>query len=222
MVSSILSTAGKYGKYGAHFLFGTGAETMGQVIGKSVKGRKAANISMSKALRTGFSDGFSASYKEMKEAGGFFKSIRKTFSEIPGNMAEGWKNARGISKLWKSLKPLGKAMPLIGNALWFATSIPDIVDRAKTEGIWGGIKETGKTLINMGVFSLAAAVGGACFGLGGVLILPFVAGIATNAIIGKTWGEKKAEKEAEQMAQAQQNPFAQQPQVGQKIDYMAG
>ena len=221
MVSGILSTAGKYGEYGAHFLFGTGAMTTGERMGKAIKCRKRLNMNLSSAAGYGLKNGVQKSYAEMKAAGGFFKSLGKTFSELPGNMAAGWKGARGISKVWHAIKPLGKVMPFIGNALWFATSIPDIVDRAKTEGIWGGIKETGKTLINMGVFSLAAAVGGACFGLGGTLILPIVAGMLTTAIIGKSWGEKKAEKEAEQMAQNQNNPFAQQPQVGQKLDIVS-
>ena len=221
MVSSILSTAGKYGEYGAHFLFGTGADKMGEVVKQAVKGR-AANVSMRKALGAGIKDGFYASYREMKAAGGFIQNLKKTFTQIPGNMAAGWKGAKGFSKIGQALKPLGKAMPFVMNALWFAGSIPDIVGRTKEEGIWGGIKETGKTLVNMGVISLAATLGSACFGLGGAIILPMIAGLATKAVIGKTWGEKKAEAEAIKLAQNQQNPFAKQPEVGQNLDVMAG
>lgn len=220
MVSSILSTAGKYSEYGAHFLFGTGAEKMGEVVKQAVKGR-AANVSMRKALGAGIKDGFYASYNEMKAAGGFIQNLKKTFTKIPGNMAAGWKGASGLSKVWQAIKPLGKAMPFVMNALWFAGSIPDIVGRTKEEGIWGGIKETGKTLINMGVISLAATLGSACFGLGGAIIVPMIAGIATKAVIGKTWGEKKAEEEALKNEQSGQNPFAQQSQVGQKLDVVS-
>ena len=222
MVSGILAGAKRYGEYGANFLIGTGAETMGKTIGETIKGRKAAGIGMTRAIGKGFADGFIKSHAEMKEAGGFFKNLGARFSELPKNMAAGWAEGTGIlSKLGKFFKPIGKVMPAIFNILWFASSIPDIVGRTKEEGIWGGIKETGKALINMAVFSVSAAVG-STFGIAGTLGLPMVTGAITKAIFGKSWSEKKAEKEAEQMAQNQNNPFAQKPQVGQKLDMMAG
>ena len=215
---SILSTAKRYGDYGANFIFGTGSSTIGTAIGDSIKNRKAANMSLSKSILKGFKDGFVKNNNEVAKSGGFIKNLLKTFKETPAAMGAGWKSGNGFfSSLKNSIKPLGKLMPFAMNALWFAQSLPDIIGRTKEEGIWGGIKETGKTLINMATFSISAAVGGT-FGLVGMFGLPILTNMITSKIIGKTYGEKKAEEaEAQQLAQ-QNNPFTTNPQVGKNLD----
>lgn len=228
MVSNILSSAKHYGNYSANFLLGTGSMTMGSAIGDSIKNRKANNMGLIKSLRTGFTDGFVKSNQEVKQAGGFWKNLGQIFRNLPENMSNGWKSGTGknaftrfFSKLGHSLKPLGKLMPFAMNAIWLVQSLPDIVSRTKDEGIWGGIKETGKTLANMAVISVTGAIG-ASFGILGMLALPMVAGMGTNMILGEAYGIKKAEAKKAQEEQAkneqQTNPFENQPQVGQKLD----
>ena len=225
MVSNVVSVAKRYGEYGANFLLGTGSTTVGKSIAESIKARKTNNVSLLKSFGKGMTDGFTKSNAEMVQAGGFFKSMKKAFGQLPANMKAGWETGTGknavtkfFSSLGKSLKPLGKMMPFAMNALWMLQFIPDIVQRTKDEGIWGGIKETGKSLANMGVISLAAGIG-ASFGLGWGLILPLVAGTLTNAILGSSYRDKKAAAEAaKQEAQAANNPFIQNPQVGQRLD----
>lgn len=225
MVSNVFSTARRYGEYGANFLLGTGATTMGNEIASTLKNRKNLNLSRTKALSKGFKDGFVKSYDEMKTAGGFFKNIRGIFSNLPKNMKDGWKSAAADNKgFWGKVgawaKPLGKTLPFVMNALWLASSIPDIIGRTKQDGIWGGIKETAKALTNMAVISLTASVA-APFGIAAMFIAPMVTGSITTAIIGKTFSEKKAEaEEAKKLAEEQnkQNPFIQTPTTGQKLD----
>ena len=228
MVSGVYSAAKRYGEYGANFLLGTGSTTMGNVIAETVKTRKANNLGLTKAIGKGFKDGFYKSHAEMKAAGGFFKNLKQTFKTVGKNMSAGWSEGTGFfSKLGKSIKPLGKLLPFAMNALWLASYIPDIVKRTKDEGIWGGIKETGKALTNMAVVSLACAIASP-FGLALGFIAPVVAGMATNAIIGQPYSVKKAEaeeaakKQAEAQTQGSTNPFDRNPRVGQKINYMAG
>jgi len=223
MVSNVISSARKYGSYGAHFLLGTGATTMGGEIAATLKNRQALNLSRTKALTKGFKDGFVKSHAEMQAAGGFFSNIRNVFKEMPKNIKAGWSGAAAqnkgfFGKLFNAIKPLGKATPFIFNTLWLASSIPDIVGRTKQDGIWGGIKEAGKALTNMAVISLVASAA-APFGIIPMFVAPALAGMATSAIIGKSFSVKKAEaEEAQKAAAQQQNPFINSPQVGQKLD----
>ena len=213
--TQILGTMRKAGGYGADFLLGTGSATMGKEIGLAIKNRKQANMGLIKSVRTGFKDGFVKSNAELKANGGFFKNIWTNLSKTPERMSAGWKEGTGFfSKLGKSIKPLGRLMPFAMNALWLAQSIPDIVSRTKDEGLWGGIKETGKTLLKMGGISLAAAVGGT-FGIAGMLGLPIVAMIAGDLLLGKSYGQKKAEAEAKAKEEAAQR---QNQIAGQNLD----
>lgn len=212
------------GNYSADFLLGTSSNTMGKAIGNSIKNRKANNMGFVKSLRVGFADGFVKSNNEVKEAGGFFKNLGKTIWNIPKNMREGWLQGDGkngftkfFSKIGKSLKPLGKLMPFAMNALWLVMALPDIVERTKDEGILGGLKETGKTLVNMGTIALTSSIG-ACFGPIGMFGLPILASMGVNALLGSSYKLKKAEAEKQkqqELAFQQANPFAQQ---GQKLD----
>ena len=223
MVSSVFSTVKRYGDFGANFLLGTGADRVGKEIGMAVKARSRlkAPMNLPQSVITGFKKGIARNNKDLVKSGGFLSNLVKTFKETPGAMKTGWKNGTGFfSKLGKSIKPLGKLMPFAMNALWLAQSIPDIVGRTKEEGLWGGIKEAGKALAKMAVFSVSAAVGGT-FGLLGMFGLPMVTGMLTDKIVGKSFREKKAEaEEAQQQAQEQMqtNPFAPQSKVGQKLD----
>lgn len=233
-LNSALSAAKRYGEYGANFLLGTGSETMGKTIASTIKGRKTAGISLPKAIGRGFKDGFVKSNAEMKAAGGYFQNLRKTLGAIPAQMSEGWAQGTGknvftkfFSKLGKSIKPLGKAMPFAMNALWLASYLPDIVNRTKDEGIVGGLKETGKALTNMAAISVAISTGmglvGGPLGFVAGMGLSMAASFITSKILGKSYGEKKAEEEAQKQAQAQQNPFANpEAEIGKNIDYMAG
>lgn len=217
MVSGVFSTVKSYGDYGANFLLGTGADRVGKEIGMAIRARKKANLSMTKAIGIGFKKGFARNNLELAKSGGFFKNLIKTFKETPKAISEGWKGATGFAKIGKAVKPLGKLLPFAMNALWLASSIPDIVGRTKDEGIWGGIKEAGKAVAKMAVFSVSAAVGGV-FGFAGMIGVPILTGMVANKILGKSYSEKKAEaEEAAQMAQ-QNNPFENKPQVGKKLD----
>ncbi len=222
MVNSFLSATKHYGNYSANFLLGTGSMTMGSAIGNSIKNRKANNMSFIKSFRTGFADGFVKSNQEVKQAGGFWKNLGKIFQDMPKNMSDGWKSGTGknaftkfFSSLGKSLKPLGKLMPFAMNALWLVQSLPDIVSRTKDEGIFGGIKETAKTLANMAVVSVTGAIG-ASFGILGMFALPMVAGMGMNMVFGGAYSEKKAEQEKAQAEQLKQEPA--QSKVGQNLD----
>ena len=210
--SQVLGTMRHAGNYGANFLLGTGSERMGKEIGLAIKARKRAGMSLTKSVGAGFSKGFKRTNADLLKSGGFFKNLWGNLSATPSRMAAGWKEGTGIlSKLGKSIKPLGKIMPFAMNALWLASSIPDIASRTKDEGLWGGIKETGKAVAKMGIFSLAASVGGAAFGIVGSLGLPIVAMMASDMILGKSYGQKKAE--AEEAAKQQQAQT-----TGQKLD----
>lgn len=216
MVSSVFSTVKRYGDYGANFLLGTGADRVGKEIGMAIKARKRANMSFTKSIGIGFKKGLARNNKDLVKSGGFIKNLTKAFKETPKAMADAWKNAKGFSKFTKALKPLGKLMPFAMNAIWLASSLPDIISRTKDEGIWSGIKETGKAITKMAIFSVSAAVGGV-FGLAGTLGLPLLTGMVANKLLGDSYSEKKAEAlEAKKHAQVT-NPF-EQPKVGQKLD----
>ena len=185
--ASLYSKAKLYGDYGANFLLGTGADRIGKEIGMAVKSRarKSVGMSITKAIGTGFKKGILRNHADLAKNGGFIKNLLKTFKDTPSAMGAGWKSGTGIlSKFSKSLKPLGKLMPFAMNALWLASSIPDIVARTKDEGIWGGIKEAGKAVTKMGIFSLTAAIGNAAFGLAGGFILPMATSIVVDKILG--------------------------------------
>lgn len=222
MSLQVLNGIRQVGNYSADFLLGTSSSTMGKCIGTSIKNRKANNMGFVKSLRVGFADGFVKSNSEVQAAGGFFKNLGQTIWNLPKNMKKGWIEGTGkngftkfFSKFGKSLKPLGKLMPFAMNALWLAMAIPDIVERTKDEGILGGLKETGKTVVNLATIALTSSIG-ACFGPIGMFGLPIIAGMGVNALLGSSYKLKKSEAEKQkQLASQQNNPFAQQ---GQNLD----
>ena len=220
MVSGVFSTVKRYGDYGANFLLGTGADTVGKEIGTAIKNRKSVNMSLPKSIGVGFRKGYELTNKEVAASGGFFKNLAKALRETPEAVKKGWKSAEGFAKVGKAIKPLGRLLPFAVNAIWLASSIPDIVSRVKDEGLWGGIKETGKAIAKMAIFSVSAAAGGV-FGFIGMLGVPMLTGIVADKILGKSYGQKKAEaEEAKQQAQIENNPFAKN-QVGQKLDIVS-
>lgn len=228
-VTNLLSTAKRYGGYGANFILGTGSDTIGQHVQSAVRNRKANGVSFTKSVFDGFSKGVTESNAQVAKTG-FFTGIRKAFTSLPHNMSEGWKNAnvvgktgisKYLSKLGSSLKPIGKVMPFAFNALALLSSVPSIMERVQDEGLWGGIKETGKAIGKMGMYALGSALGAAFGGIGAVAGA-MVAGMMNDAVFGKDYTVAKDEKMAKQQAylqKMQQN----QPNVNQNtgLNYTA-
>ena len=223
MVSSVFSTVKRYGDYGANFLLGTGSDRIGKEIGLAIKAGKRANLSLTDSIGIGFKKGVVRNSKDLEKSGGFIKNLIKTFKETPKAVADGWKGAQGFSKFTKAVKPLGKLLPFAMNALWLASSIPDIINRTKDEGIFGGIKEAAKTVAKMAVFSVSAAAGGV-FGFAGLIGVPLLTGIAADKILGESYSIKKENEHKKNNPELNNpelnNPFAQN-QVGQKLDIVS-
>lgn len=209
-IGNAISTFGKYADKGANFIFGTGSHTIGKSIRTAVKVRNAHGRSDSfvRAVANGFANGVKKDNAQLAQIG-FVKKTWQTLRSIPGDMAAGFKGGKGLGKLGKFLKPLGKALPFAMNVLWIAGSLPNIIERTKDEGILGGLKETGKTIVKMGSFALGSALGMAFGGVGG-----FIGGMVLSSIadwaMGEGYKDKKdrlAAEEQEKLAQ-QQAPYA--------------
>lgn len=198
---SLLGNVGRYADRGANFIWGTGSNIVGDEIRAAVKNRKATGDSFVRSMRNGLSNGFKKDAQRL-EGQGFFKTTWNTLRAIPSEMATEFKSAKGLKKLYKVFSPLKKAFPFLMNAMWVASSIPNIVDRCKDEGFFGGIKETTKTLFKMASFALGSALGAAFGGVG-----CFVGGMALSVVAEKIAGEGHKDKkdrlafEAEQKAQ---------------------
>lgn len=226
-IGSVVSRLGRYGEYGANFIFGTGSETIGQSVKAAVQARKATGTSFFKAIGKGFGEGVKVTNATVAKEG-FFKTLGKSLKELPGNMGNGWKEAgkagKGIlGRFGGFLKPIGKVLPFAFNALFLAMSIPSIVSRTKDEGLWGGIKEAVKSVAKLGVYSLGAAVG-AAFGPLGSLACVMGIGMLGEKILGADYKTKKAEQQAkaEEAMQAFQQVRSQNAQVqGQNLYAMA-
>lgn len=228
-VTNLLSTAKRYGGYGANFILGTGSNTIGEHVQNAVKNRKTTGASFGQSVFDGFSRGVKASNAEVAQTG-FWTGIRKSFTSMPHNMAEGWRNAnvadkKGISKylskLGGSLKPIGKVMPFAFNVLALLSSVPSIMERVQDEGVFGGIKEAGKAVGKMGMYALGSALG-AAFGGIGAFAGAAVAGMLTDVVFGKDYTVAKDEKVAKQqevLEKMQQNPYNANQNVG--LNYTA-
>lgn len=203
-IGSAFSTFGKYADKGANFIFGTGSTTVGNEIRAAVKARKRFGRSDSfvRAVGNGFVKGVKKDNAQLAQIG-FVKKTWETLRSIPGEMTAGFKGGKGLSKIGKFLKPLGKALPFAMNLLWIAGSLPNIIERTKDEGIMGCLKETGKTIVKMGSFALGSALGAAFGGFGGFVGGAILSGIA-DSILGEGYKDKKdrlAAEEQERMAQ---------------------
>jgi hypothetical protein len=218
-IGNVVSGIGKYADKGANFIFGTGSTIVGDEIRAAVKARNRMSRSDSfvRAVGNGFVKGVKKDNARLAKAG-FFKTTFETLRSIPGEMSSGFKGATGLSKITKGLKPLGKALPFAMNLLWIAGSMPNIIERTKDEGLIGGLKETGKTIVKMGSFALGSALGAAFGGFGG-----FVGGMVLSGIADKVMGEGYKDKkdrlaeEAKLATQQQENntanPFGQFNQI---------
>lgn len=209
-VSGLLTTARKYGGYGANFILGTGSTVIGNEVQAAAKARKATGTGFGKSVFDGFKKGVQASNQQVAQTG-FIGSIRNAFKSLPEDMGSGWKNANtagksGIGKFFSKLggffKPLGRTMPFVFNALVLLSSVPAIMERSQDEGIWGGIKETGKAIGKMGLYALGSALGAAFGGIGS-FAGAITAGLVTDTIFGKDYLTEKSEKE-EKLAQFQE------------------
>lgn len=204
-LGSVVSSFGKYADKGANFIFGTGSTTVGKSIRTAVKVRNAHGRSDSfvRAVANGFVNGVKKDNAQLAKMG-FVKKTWQTLRSIPGEMVSGFKGAKGLAKLGKFFKPLGKALPFAMNVMWIAGSLPNIIERTKDEGILGCLKETGKTIVKMGSFALGSALGMAFGGVGG-----FVGGMVLSTIADKVMGEGYKDKK-DRLAAEEQEKIAQQ------------
>lgn len=205
-ITGVASTVGRYVDRGANFLFGTGSTTIGNKVRQAVKVRKRTGDSFVRSVANGFAQGVKKENAQLAKIG-FFKKTWTTLKSIPGEMGAGFKNGKGLGKIGQFLKPLGKALPFAMNVMWIASSMPTIIERTKDEGIWGGIKETGKTLVKMASFMLGSALGAAFGGIGG-----FAGGIALSCLADKVLGEDykiKKERLAEEARLAEEEKMTQ-------------
>ena len=205
-IGSIAGRIRNYGRCGANFILGTGADTIGESVKKAVLARKDTSTSLFKAIGNGFGEGFKATNAVAKEKG-FFRPLWDSIKGLPKDMGEGWKGAvkdgKGLfGKIGKSLKPVGKILPFAFNALFLLSSVPSVVARAKDEGVWGGVKEAAKAIAKMGVYAVGIAVG-AAFGPVGSFACAMGIGMLGDMILGPDYKTKKAQ-EAEKVAEAQQ------------------
>lgn len=204
-LGNAVSTFGRYADKGANFIFGTGSHTIGEEIRSAVKARNrfGRNDSFVRAVGNGIVKGVKKDNAQLAKAG-FVKKTWETLRSIPGDMAAGFKGGKGLGKIGKFLKPLGKALPFAMNLLWIAGSMPNIIERTKDEGILGGLKETGKTIVKMGSFALGSALGAAFGGVGG-----FFGGIILSGLADKVMGEGYKDKK-DRLAAEEQEKLAQQ------------
>lgn len=181
-----------------NFTLGTGNEDIAAMITRQVRNRKSNGQNYLTALYTGTKKGIGYSHKKSIKNGGFLKSLKKGFGEIPN----GWKNGKGfIGKPWGAIKGLGKAMPALFAFITIASEIPNVYKAVKEKGIVQGLKETGKTAARLTTGALFAALGTAILSP-----IPVVGSIAggmlgyslgdwlASKVVGKSYSEQVAEK----------------------------
>lgn len=189
-----------------NFTLGTGNEDIAKIITRQVRNRKANGQNYLTALYTGTKKGIGYSHKKSIKNGGFLKSLKKGFGEIPN----GWKNGKGFfGKPWGAIKGIGKAMPAAFAFLTVASQIPNVYKAVKEKGVFQGVKETGKTVARLTTGALFAAIGTAIASpipvvgslLGGMVGYSVGDWLATK-IVGKSYSEK-AEEQAENKGETQ-------------------
>lgn len=207
ILSKGLNYSTRAAKVAPDIIFGKGAETFVNSANKVTKGASESWLSaIGRAIKTGGKavEADVAATKAVK--GGFFKQAwnsLRTAPKVIGNYTKAGVKLAGIkgsSKIMGGIKGffkgVGKKMPLIGNLLLVAFSLPDIIGATKEKGLFAGIKEAG----NAGARLAGGALGGALLA---PIIPPFGSIIGwclgewiTGKVVGKTYGEKKAEEEA--------------------------
>ena len=181
-----------------NFILGTGNEEVANGIKTRIANRKTTGQNYLSALASGTKDGIVNSHKQSIKNGGFLKSLKKGFGEIPN----GWKNGSGFfGKPWGAIKGLGKAMPALFAFITIASEIPNVYKAVKEKGIVQGLKETGKTVARLTTGALFAALGTAILSpipvvgsfVGGMLGYS-LGGWLASKIVGKSYSEQVAEQ----------------------------
>ena len=124
-----------------------------------------------------------------KKTGGanssFFNDMKKLITDTPKDVKAAWQSAKGLS-LGKKLKtvrqPILKRVPILGNALMLAFSIPTIWQATKEEGLLGGSVEAGKEVSKLTAGAAGMAIGSA------ICPIPLV-GSFIGGLVGWTAGE---------------------------------
>jgi len=206
---TIATTAWRYAKAMPGFMFGTQSELMGETLKKSYKTQGWTK--MGTQIADAFEKGVVTHEAAVKKNGGFFRNMWKDLTSIYPDTKNKWKaagrladikNKSALGKFWTQFKSLGKVfgkrMPLIGAALTLAFELPNIVKATWNDGLLAGAWETGKTGVRLGTGALGGAIGSA------LIPIPFVGAIVGYAlgdmvgrfIVGKSYSEKQAEKQA--------------------------
>lgn len=181
-----------------NFILGTGNEEVANGIKTRIANRKTTGQNYLSALASGTKDGIVNSHKQSIKNGGFLKSLKKGFGEIPN----GWKNGSGFfGKPWGAIKGLGKAMPALFAFITIASEIPNVYKAVKEKGVVQGLKETGKTVARLTTGALFAALGTAILSpipvvgsfVGGMLGYS-LGGWLASKIVGKSYSEQVAEQ----------------------------
>ena len=181
-----------------NFILGTGNEEVANGIKTRIANRKTTGQNYLSALASGTKDGIVNSHKQSIKNGGFLKSLKKGFGEIPN----GWKNGSGFfGKPWGAIKGLGKAMPALFAFITIASEIPNVYKAVKEKGVVQGLKETGKTVARLTTGALFAALGTAILSpipvvgslVGGMLGYS-LGGWLASKVVGKSYSEQVAEQ----------------------------
>lgn len=181
-----------------NFILGTGNEEVANGIKTRIANRKTTGQNYLSALASGTKDGIVNSHKQSIKNGGFLKSLKKGFGEIPN----GWKNGKGfIGKPWGAIKGLGKAMPALFAFITIASEIPNVYKAVKEKGIVQGLKETGKTAARLTTGALFAALGTAILSpipvvgsLAGGMLGYSLGDWLASKVVGKSYSEQVAEQ----------------------------
>ncbi len=209
-----------------NFTLGTGNEDIATMITRQVRNRKVNGQNYLTALYKGTKKGIVYSHKKSIKNGGFLKSLKKGFGEIPN----GWKNGKGFfGKPWGAIKGIGKAMPALFAFITIAGEIPNLYKAVKEKGVVQGLKETGKTAARLTTGALFAALGTAILSpipvvgsIAGGMAGYYVGDWLATKIVGKSYSEK-AEEQAENKDETQaSNENAQQPAVADASGAVVG
>ena len=177
-------------------------------IAKAAKAEEAAMKNLSGLQKAGF--GFK---KLWKEGGGWFCVILESLGQIPELLAaftQG-KFSDGVTQTVKSAAKVG-----INTTGWILGAAA-----GKAAGIWAGVKlgAFAGPAFAPGVGSMIGAVAGFVGSLVGMAIGSHFADKISKAVVGKSFTEKQAEKQAMMLQLAQQqkfnsNPFYRSNQLG--------
>lgn len=141
----------------------------------------------------------------------FFADMKKLITSTPSEFKNAWKSAKGFTAKRKALfKVAGKRLPLAGNALLLAFSIPTIWQATKEEGLLGGSVEAGKEVSKLTAGAAGMAIGSAICPI--PLVGSFIGGLVgwtagewlMSKVVGKSYQEKKqaAEEQKQELLQA--------------------